>query len=119
MAYRLNHQLKGNTLLSAKSETLINKNIDGNAGVKANRESNAIKIFALMIEELTAKLVKILSELIVALDFLVAFELLREGEQFLEESINVVSVVGELHLLLRALLDHFKRNLFSVPAEEG
>ena len=58
-----------------------------------------------MAQKLATELVEILAEFIVALGLLVALELLGKGEQLFEESVDVIGVVRQLHLLVGALLD--------------
>lgn len=67
-----------------------------------------------MVEVLRADLGQALSEFVVTLGLLMSFEAFGEGEELLEEGVDVVGVVGQQHLLSGALLDDLQGCFLSV-----
>ena len=104
---RLEHQLEGHSFLGAEGEAVV----DGDAGrytrLVADREGDAVQVLPLFVEELIADLAHVLSELVIALGFVIPFQLLWQVEQFLEKDIAVFGVVGQFHFGLGALVDGF------------
>lgn len=71
-----------------------------------------------MVEVLRTNLRQVLPEFVVTLGLLMPFQAFGQGEELLEEGVDVVGVVRQQHLLVGPLLDDLQRGLLSVLPQQ-